>query len=441
MISNNKLMNIDISQLKSWCPFLVNFKAIHHSADNKEEKYILIQNEPEGWYMSVEMNKSNSVRLTPTQEIKLAKPATDLYVGQILKTVVVAPLTNNQVLININGQNMNAKSSHYFKSGELLEVKVIANQEETILEVQHKAPSLSILQNALLLNLPKQAPATHLLNTMNQLVHSGNVPDSIAQQIKAILGNIISISELPKQLMFAINHSGLFLESELFNWQRGMNPQKIRSDFKGQCLKLLNSLPPSIKKNINLMSHSESQLLEQDPLPLPGAIPQPLHKDSLLYLLEQAPEELEAILGEQLTQVLARITASQINHLSTDNKDGYLIMLDLPIKTSEHIDVIPLMIKQQKAGPLHQSKWSMSFALSLKNLGDMQATVSLNANTIDIKINAQNVATIETLNAYQNGIGKVLRELGLNLRHWKLQVGLDNNQIDVANLRLLDIRI
>jgi hypothetical protein len=441
MILNKNPMYFDISQLKSWCPFLVNFKAIHHSADNKVEKYILIQNEPEGWCMTVEMNKSTSVRLTTVQEIKLAKPATELYVGQILKTVVVAPLTNNQVLININGQNMNAKSSHTFKPGELLEVKVIANQEETILEVQHKPPSLSVLQNALLLNLPKQAPATHLLNTLEQLVNSKNLPESITQQIKAILGTITPISELPQQLMLAINRSGLFFESELFNWQRGMYPQGIRADFKGQCLKLLSSLPPSINKGINLMAQGESQLLETDPLPLPGAIPQPLHKDSLLYLLEQTPEELESILGDQLTQVIARITTNQVNHLTTENKDGYLIMMDLPIKTPDHIDVIPLMIKHHPATPMHQSKWSISFALSLTNLGDMQATVSLYDNNIDIKINAQNVYTIETLKDYQNGIGVVLSKLGLSLRHWKLQLGLENNQIDVANLRLLDIRI
>jgi hypothetical protein len=391
--------------------------------------------------MAIEMNKSPSVRLTPVQEIKLAKPATELYVGQILKTVVVTALTNNQVLINVNGQNLNAKSSHHFTPGELLEVKVIANMDETILEVQHKAPSLSILQNALLLTLPKQAPATNLLHTLTQLLKFNNLPAPIIKQIKAILGNIVSISQLPQQLKRAINQSGLFLESALFTWQRDSSSKRLKTDFKGQCLKLLNSLPISIKNNTGLMPNLETQLLEQDPLPLPGAIPQPLHKDSLFCLLEQSPEELESILRGQLVQVLARITASQLNHLSHDNKDGYLIMLDLPIRTPEHIDVIPLMIKQHKAEPMQQSKWSMSFALSLTQLGDIQATISLCSNNIDIKINAQQATTRETLNDYQKEMGDILSELGLNLHQWNIQLGLEDNQIDVANLRLLDIRI
>ena len=388
--------------------------------------------------MAVETNKPTSARLTPVQEIKLAKPATELYVGQVLKTVVVTPLTNNQVLININGQNLNAKSSHPFKAGEMLEVKVIATEDETILEVQNKPQTLSVLQNALLLNLPKQAPATRLLNILGQLVKSGNLPDPIIQQIKAMLGNIISISQLPQHLIRAINQSGLFFESALFN---KANPQVIRTDFKSQCLKLLNSLPPSVKKDNDSMPHRESQLLEQDHLPLPGAIPQPLPKDNLVHLLGQSPEELESILGEQLTQVLARITTSQINHLSHDNKDGYLIMLDLPIKTPERIDVIPLMIQQHKAGPLHHSKWSLSFALSLANLGDMQASVSLYGNNIDIKINAQETETVNYLHRYRTGIAKILQELGLQLHDWQIKQGLESNQIDVANLHLLDIRI
>lgn len=391
--------------------------------------------------MAIEMNKAPSVRLTPVQEIKLAKPATELYVGQILKTVVVTALTNDQVLININGQNLNAQSSHHFIAGELLEVKVVANTPETILEVQHPHLSSSVLQNTLLLTLPKQAPPTGLLNTLSQLAHFENLPQSIQQQIAGILNNFVSIEELPQQLRYAINQSGLFLESALLKWQRGMNPRPLKTDFKAQCLKLLNSLPAVNKKNSGLLPNQEAPLLEQDPLPLPGAIPQPLQQDSVLYSLEQSVEELQSILAEQLTQVLARITASQVNHLSNGSKDGYFIMLDIPVRTPESIDVIPLMIKQHQAEPMHQSKWCLSFALSLSQLGDMQATVSLYSNNIDIKINAQKPETIDILNEYQQEIGTLLSKLGLNLHHWKLQLGLENNHIDVPNLRLLDIRI
>ncbi|MBL7480566.1 flagellar hook-length control protein FliK [Legionella bononiensis] len=391
--------------------------------------------------MAVEMNKSSSVRLTPVQEIKLAKPATELYVGQILKTVVVTALTNNQVLININGQNLNAKSSHHFTPGELLEVKVVANHHETILEVQQKNPELSILQNALLQALPKQAPPTNMLQTLTELMKSDQLPYSLNQQIKSLLNSITGLTQLPQQFMQAINQSGIFLESTLLDWRRGITQQKLKSDFKGQCFKLLNCLPEDRRVNPYRVPDTEIKRLAQDPLPLPGAIPQPLSRGMMLNTLDLSLEALQHLLRDQINQVIARITANQINHLSNDHKNGYLVMLDLPVKTEQNIDVIPLMIKQHKAEPMQQSRWSLSFALNLTHLGALQATITLNAKHIDIKINTQNASALQTLDEYQLEMKQVLADLGLKLRNWNVQAGLEENHIDVANLRLLDIRI
>ena len=392
--------------------------------------------------MAVEMNKYSNVRMSPVQEIKLAKPATELYVGQILKTIVITTLSNDQVLININGQNFNAKSAHHFSPGEILDVKVIANMSETVLEVQQKNSSLSVLQNGLLQALPKQAPPTIMLQIMHYLAQSEELSPAILNQIRAILNNIPDVFELPQQLFRTISQSGVFFEHILFEWQRGKNQEKIKNDFKGQCFALLSSLPADRRVNVNRPADANAKAPSKDHLPLPGAIPQPLQKEFASNLKELSLEALTHILRDQVSQVLARITANQINHLSHANKDEYLIMLDIPIKTTnETIDIIPLMIKQHKAEPMSPAKWSISFALNLSNMGEMQATVSLNAKNIDIKINTEKSETLDKLSEYHKEMDQLLSELGLNLRDWKLQAGLENNQIDVANLRLLDIRI
>ncbi|MFO2971825.1 flagellar hook-length control protein FliK [Legionella pneumophila serogroup 10] len=388
--------------------------------------------------MSVEMSKTSSVRFPPGQEIKLAKPATELYVGQILKTVVVTTLSNDQVLININGQNLNAKASHHFTPGELFEVKVIANHPETILEVQPKTPLPSLLRNALLQYLPKQAPATNLLQTLAQLMTENNLSAPINQIVKTILGNIPVLTQLPNQLMQAISQSGVFLESKLL---KNKTPQEIQSDFKGLCFKLLHSLGTDIKLPIHLPNELESGFPQQAPLPLPGAIPQPLTKDTILNLIGLSTEAVHHILREQVTQALARITTNQINYLSQENQEAYLIMLDFPLKTPDGIDVIPIMIKQHKAEPMQLSKWSVSFALNLSHLGSIQATVSIYAKIIDIKVNTQQASTLQLLNDYHKDLEETLYESGLHLREWKLQVGLEENHIDATNLRLLDIKI
>ena len=241
--------------------------------------------------MAIEMNNTSGIKLSSKEEISLNKSTSELYVGQILKAVVMAAPSNNQVMLNINGQNLNARSSHHFTPGELLELKVLDSEDETILEIQTKIPSPSILQNALLQNLPRQAPPTYLLQMLNQLKNSSDLPALLTDQIKTILDNIFSLSQLEQQFIQAIKQSGLFLESSLFEWQQNMNPQQLKKDFKGQCVKLLKSLPLSteVRNNLCLPSNLESRLLEQDTLPLPGAIPQPLHKDFLLNLLDISP--------------------------------------------------------------------------------------------------------------------------------------------------------
>lgn len=390
--------------------------------------------------MSIEMNKSPSVRLTPVQEIHLAKPATDLYVGQVLKTVVVTALTNDQVLININGQNLNAKTAHHFSPGDLLEVKVTSIKDQTVLEVQQQASSSSVLQTALLQALPKQAPATQLLHTLNQLKYSQELPLLVTQQIRGLLNTITPLSQLPQQLMQAINQSGVFLESELLKWQRGMNSQGLKGDFKASCFKLLDSLPDTKNKSNQLPGLTASQL-NQDPLPLAGAIPQPLQKDNFFNVLNLSSESMQHLLKEQVNQVLARITANQINHLSHDNKNGFLIMLDVPIQLKEGTDVVPIMIKQHKAAPMQASKWSLSFALNLEQLGNLQGRVSLAGDHLDVHFNAEQERTITILNNSQTEMESLLKPLGLNLRDWKVQQGLEDNHIDVKNLRLLDIKV
>ncbi|CAM2959254.1 flagellar hook-length control protein FliK [Legionella worsleiensis] len=392
--------------------------------------------------MAVEMNKPVNVRLTPIQEIKVAKPATDLYVGQVLKTVVLTALTNDQVLININGQNLNAKSSHHFTPGELLEVKVVAaTSQEAVLEVQQKNPVVSVLQNALRTALPKQAPPSAMLLTLTQLMKSDQIPSTVSQHIKSLFNSITNLNQLPQQFTQAVNNSGIFLESTLLNWGKGVTQYNPQVDFKGQLLQLLNTLPVDRRVNSYRVADTEIKQLGRDPLPLPGAIPQPLSKDGIPNLQNLSMEALQHVLRDQIHQVLARITAHQINHVSQDPQEGYLLMLDLPIKNDQDVDVIPIMIKEQKAKPMQQSQWSFSFALNLPHLGALQSTITLQAQQIDIKINTEHAEALETLEEYQPDMRQIIEDLGLQLRNWNLKTGLEDNQIDVANLRLLDLRI
>lgn len=391
--------------------------------------------------MGVEINKSSNVRLSAAQEFKLAKSNTELYPGQVLKTVVVAVMSQNEVLIDLDGQTLTARTPYPFSPGDLLEVKVLSTQDEPILEILNQISSRALLQSALLEALPRQAPASYLLSTLNQLTNLSPIPEFIYQHIKTLLNSIAPMSELAKSLKQVINRSGVFLEAGLLaSDPERPNPQ-ISDDFKAQCQRLLASIEAQFKNNPLTASTQASKLLGKDPLPLPGAIPQPLNQAALFQLMDFSSEELLSLLHDQVTQVLARTTVHQVNHLTHNPTQGYMLMLDLPIRTPEGLDVIPLMIKQHPAEPMHPSQWSVSFAVHLTQLGKIQGTVALDAQMVDIKLNTQNSLTLDTLKEYEAELAQVLRDHGLKLRDCKLQLGLEHNPIEVENLHLLDIRI
>jgi hypothetical protein len=412
--------------------------------------------------MDLEINRPLNGPIIPIKDVNLSKLDLTLFLGQALKAVVLTPLTDGQITININGQNISAKTKQQFTPGETLDVKVVSTEEDVVLQVQQPpvAPGLqkTILQNALLQALPKQAPPTALLENLKQLVqatqsgHADKLPPEIMQQIKTLLSTIPTISQLPQQLTKAVSQSGVFLESSLLQAPSTNAPTEgLQTDIKAQYLKLLNSLPIELKNNLlaSTSTQNTDTLIQRDTLALPGAIPQPLHKEVPVNLLDKSPATIQTAIHDQINQALSRITSNQVTHLSQaanplpdDNKTGFLIMMDIPVKTSQNdIDVIPLMIKQRKGTATEPTQWSMSFAVSLSELGDMQGTVTLNGNAVNVKINTEKQETIDTLKNNQVQMESLLSEMGLSLGGLNIQKGLANNQIPTENLHLLDIRI
>jgi hypothetical protein len=280
------------------------------------------------------------------------------------------------------------------------------------------------------------------------------MPPAIVQQIKTLLDTIPTLAQLPQQLPKAVSQSGVFLESSLLQAPSNQPQANLQSDFKAQCLQLLNKLPITLNNNevMNNSVPNANTPVARDSLPLPGAIPQPLHKDAVaINLADKSPETIQTIIHDQIGQALSRITANQVTHLSQatneqhapiDNKNGFLIMMDIPVQTSQNnIDVIPLMIKQRQATATEPTQWSMSFAVSLSQLGDMQGSVSLSGNEVNVKINADKPDTIPVLQEQQAQMESLLHEMGLNLGTLNIQQGLEKNQIPTANLNLLDIHI
>lgn len=388
--------------------------------------------------MPVDLSNTPNIRLNPTQELKFTKPDTELYVGQVLKAVVVKQLTENQVLININGENINAQTSQHLAPGDLLQVKVMKTDEGTIvLQVLRESPPLTPMEAALAKTLPRQAPATHFFATLAALENI-NLPSVIRQQMNELVMSLSSITQFPQQLNQAIANSGLFWEATLLSWRRNNSSANPQNDFKGQCLRLLHTLINAGAKaapSVPLPPNS------RESLPLPGAIPQPMHQLLAHSFAEKSLTTILNVLREQTEQVLARIKTTQLTNLLHHADQPFSLMLDLPLRTHSGVDIIPLQIREHRQEAAETSSWSISFALSLADLGDIQAQLKMQDMSIDIQINAEKQNTIELLNNHQKSFDELLTNLGLTLRLWNVHLGLEERDIDTCNLRLLDIRI
>ncbi|MDI9818622.1 MULTISPECIES: flagellar hook-length control protein FliK [unclassified Legionella] len=392
--------------------------------------------------MAVDISYNPIVRLNPTQELKITKADTELYVGQILKTVVVKALSESQVLININGQNINAKTSHHLTPGELLQAKVIQTKGEVVLQILGEKPSsLNPIQTALAQAIPRQAPATYLFATLSAFENMPNIPAAIQQQIQQLLGSISPLNQLPQQLAQALVHSGFFLENVLLQWRHNKTNDIAEQDFKAQCLRLLALLCEEGSISSVSSNNPMKASYQDETLPLPGAIPQPLPRFPSCPLNNQSLDDMLMLLQEQTGQTLERIKTGQLMHLLNSPDQPYSLMIDLPVKTQEGPEIIPLLIQEERQLDTSASAWSISFAVNLSNLGDIQAKIKLQKTIIDINLNSDNPATLELLALCQPIFADLLKGSGLTLGLWGLHLGLQDGDIDTSNLHLLDIRI
>ncbi|MCE3045349.1 flagellar hook-length control protein FliK [Legionella sp. 16cNR16C] len=385
--------------------------------------------------MTTELVIAQNLRLNPVSSEPRLGRSQELYIGQLLRAVVNFQ-NANEVSININGQNINAKTSHHFTPGELLEIKVAKTGESTVLQVIKDPVPLNTLNQALLHYLPRQLPATQLMPLLSVMQNQENLPEPLRTQAQQLLQSIVPLNELPQKFQQALVQSGYFLEASLLNFNKQSN---LGNDFKGQCLQLLAAIQKNYPDNSSVITIASDHSVQKENLPLPGVLPQPYPRPA--PIADLAIDELLPLVRDHLEHVLARITAGQLTHLLHTKNIPYSVMVDLPVNTSEQADIIPLLIKEEPEKNAQESNWSIRFAVNLEHLGAIQAKLTLQGDALDIQLNSETASTLEILQENAADFSELLKEAGLNLRSWHLRQGLEENQLDTANLKLLDIKV
>lgn len=287
--------------------------------------------------------------------------------------------------------------------------------------------------------MPKQTSPAFLLANLSGLTSVSNLPPTISQQIQHLLASFSPLAHLPQQLAQTIGYSGLFLENTLARWRKTDSKELLTRDFKGQCIKLRGLLNEHLGTSL-----AKAALYEPEAFSLPSNIPQPQRNLVPFPFTGQTVEQILAMLHEQTTQTLARIETNQLLHLLHSQGESYRLLFELPVHTLSGLEIIPLKIEEhrpQQASEIAKSSWSMSFAIHLSHLGDIQAKVKLQNTALEIQINADKKETVVYLTDQQQTFANLLEPLGLTLNLWNVDFGLLTEEIDIRNLHLLDVKI
>lgn len=504
--------------------------------------------------MLVDIPGIQNLKLPVGQEIKLQQDPNQLKIGQIFKVVVVASVGESRLMLNLDGANINAKTSHQFYPGEELKVKVEKQDGETVLKIQNREFSQQILNQALRTVLPRQAPADQLLNTikaLNQLPEAlkNSLPPATQQALSQLTQVIPTRQQLshPDGLKQAIQNSGTFLESKLATPSTQHSPN-IQQDFKTQLLKVLSNLeqitrvqsPEKVDKLPDQMpiaytsqttsqaplsnqevdvldhaarlkraatlirahnfsnpllnlapragkmplggsfsqftsnaasqsatqtqtsnpqsspqtqhsglqqthtSHNHTEVFKHAPMPLKGALPQPIKTPALPVDLNQ-PNNLAETLKESVTQALARVQANQLSSIPKDPTTQPSFLVDLPVSIDENsAEVIPMLIEEEEAHSdeeCEKNSWSITLALDMENLGTLQVKVSLIADKIDVNIWADLEETRQLFEQKNYLLADALQQENLLIRTLAYHLGLQENEIETESFNMLDIKI
>lgn len=389
--------------------------------------------------MAFDISYTPSIRIDAGTMLKNIQPDTELYVGQILKSVVIKSNASNEILLTINGQNINAKTAHPLEPGQILELKVINTKGEIQLQILNTSISRTFIESTLAQTLPKQLSATYLFATLTALQNNETLPQALKLQINQLVANIVNINQLPQLLSQAIAQSGAFLEYQILSNRKNPKPNKLKNDFKSQCLNLL-----AILQDEDAPVHPLLQADDTHDNILQNTIPQPQPQLPLQTFEKATLNQMLGLLMQEVEQVLARIKTNQLAHLLRAPGEPFCIMIDLPIRSTHGLDVVPIQIKQHiSRKPNTPPGWSISFAVHLSELGGIQAKVKLEDAGLDVVIHTDKEETRERLANFQEGIDALFGNMGLTLRSWSLQSGLETDDAHPGstNLRLLDVRI
>jgi len=327
--------------------------------------------------------------------------------GQVLNATVTARKSANTLILQINNQAVEAKTSpdKPLNIGAHLKLIVEKQDNPTLLRVlQHHSPKLihESRQQLLRENLPKQASLEKLTSILSQLTNNSRavlkaLPAPIELQIKKLIEQLPTQTNLKSEsgLKTAVKNSGIFLESKLLTEvnkkQEPTNPLKTTT----------TSSRPNLANDlkINLLQLSELITKHKQNAQKPGS--QLIKSTQLASLSEVAKNtttnakaraentaalidigskvDIESI-SKQIESSIARIEVNQSKAVITTDNQLPAWSIEIPVKDKHNIDLLKLDIQTDKDSKNANEKeqlWTVNLKINFENKGAISARLSM----------------------------------------------------------------
>lgn len=376
-----------------------------------------------------------------------------LQAGQQLSAVLTRPADASQTrtVLELAGNRINVQLSQPLPSnmGQQVKLEVVTPGAISALKIltaplNKTATNTAILQT-LRTTLPQQAPLPPLLSNLALIAQDRAVnispgailtitqaaPQTTARQTAPPLPQPLVelvrdvVNRLPRSesintgdgLKQAVAQSGLFMEARLAHTlqQPTTNATTPPIDFKGGLLSLL----------LTLLNFSKAAPLSK---PTGNTAPTATHAQTGAQATLNPQMNLQQALVELLRTVesgLARLQLSQLVSSAPEEDGKRIWVMELPVRTDEHIDLIQLRIKKEK--DQQDSKktvmWTVTLALELSGLGPVQARITLANKIVSTHFWAEHTHTTALINQHIKILHDRYQEVGLTVGALKAHHG------------------
>ncbi len=257
--------------------------------------------------------------------------------------------------------------------------------------------------------LPRQASVGLLMSALSGLAGKVTLPEPVVRAVQQLLAAQLPLGEGKLDgpaMQKAVLNSGLFQEAKLATGQAALGQIDQKSLLLALRQTLVNWLGPQ----------PQATPVAPIPPPMRGQVPRARFAEPQPIEPGVPPQETGKRLLEHTEAALSRLRLHQNAALPDPVVKTADWSMDLPVLVGQQHTVLHLQIHRDTEEPgtdAPERGWQMRFALSLPQLGEVGAQVSLRGGTTGVMLWAVERHTSEALEAHMGALRQTLAEVGL----------------------------